>query len=391
MDTPDILFLTLRTFSATGGIEKVCRLAAMAMQEEAIRRVKMMMVYSAYDNTSDVDERYIPGSYVKGFGGSRKVFAWQSIRTGVKAKLVVLSHINLLPVGYTIKKLSPTTKLVLIAHGIEVWDALLPWKRLMLKACDRVLPVSRFTSEKLLHHGLDSKKLQVVNNAIDPFLPLQADRSQIESLRSKYGFAANQKIILTLTRLEEKERPKGYDNVLLALKHLKEDMPGLRYLLVGKYTTGEKTRLDALVKASGLESEVIMPGYISDEEIAAHFALADVFIMPSQKEGFGIVFIEALYYGLPVIAGNKDGSVDALAGGKFGHLVDPDSPEEIRLALQQCMEKKTSLIPAQGEVLAQFGFPVYKKRLWTALDSLFQDAQGQKRQSQKRASSVTKA
>jgi glycosyltransferase involved in cell wall biosynthesis len=55
--------------------------------------------------------------------------------------------------------------------------------------------------------------------------------------------------------------------------------------------------------------------------------------MPSKKEGFGIVFIEAMYYGKPVIAGNKDGSVGRFVKWPFGLLIDPDDQEEITSAI----------------------------------------------------------
>ncbi len=66
---------------------------------------------------------------------------------------------------------------------------------------------------------------------------------------------------------------------------------------------------------------------------AEHYNICDVFAMPSKGEGFGIVFLEALGCGKPVIAGNKDGSVEPLLDGKLGRLVDPDSVEQIADAI----------------------------------------------------------
>src|SRR6185437_1267256 len=125
------------------------------------------------------------------------------------------------------------------------------------------------------------------------------------------------------------ERYKGYDKVMEALVLLKTKYPQLRYLLAGNYDDKEKEWVDHLIQQAGLQRQVILPGYIEDDEIPGHFAVSDIYIMPSSGEGFGIVFIEAMYYGLPVIAGNKDGSTDALLNGELGQLVNPGNAQEI--------------------------------------------------------------
>jgi phosphatidyl-myo-inositol dimannoside synthase len=363
-----ILFLALKTFSATGGIEKVSRIAGKALWELCSEEGQPFDFYAMYDHPSQVMEKYFPAPVFRGFGGRRLEFVWQSIRQGRKAGTVVMSHINLLSVGYAIKKLSPKTRLVLLAHGIEVWQSLPGWKKAMLRACDLVLPVSRFTRDKMLElYGLDSEKLVVVNNCLDPFLPEPVRGEKSGRLLQKYGLRKEDKIILTVNRLSFQERYKGYDEVLMAVKSLKNEEPCLRYLIVGRYDEEENARLDRLIRQQGLEKEVVFAGYVPDEELAEHFSLADVYAMPSRKEGFGIVFIEALYYGLPVIAGNVDGSVDALAGGTFGWLVNPDRPDEIKAALQQALAKKSRFIHPPEEVIGQFGFNSYKQRLQVVL------------------------
>ena len=85
--------------------------------------------------------------------------------------------------------------------------------------------------------------------------------------------------------------------------------------------------------------------------------------MPSRKEGFGIVFIEAMYYGLPVIAGNMDGSSDALLHGKLGQLVNPDSVEEIANAISNILKNKPSYIPDRKLLIQHFSYETYKNNL----------------------------
>ena len=88
--------------------------------------------------------------------------------------------------------------------------------------------------------------------------------------------------------------------------------------------------------------------------------------MPSKGEGFGIVFIEALFFGKPVIAGNIDGSVDALANGQFGLLIDPNNTGEIVDAINTVVKNKSGFIPDGTSVMKKFGYEQYKKQ-WRSL------------------------
>jgi glycosyltransferase involved in cell wall biosynthesis len=151
--------------------------------------------------------------------------------------------------------------------------------------------------------------------------------------------------------------------VLHSIKDLSIRYPSIKYLIVGRYDSAEKKRLDTIIEKEQIEDQVIFTGYIQDNEIAEHYNLADIYIMPSKKEGFGIVFIEAMYYGLPVIAGNKDGSADALLNGKLGLLVNPDNEEAIRNSIQTVINNKANYIPDKALLMEHFSFDAYKQKL----------------------------
>ena len=85
--------------------------------------------------------------------------------------------------------------------------------------------------------------------------------------------------------------------------------------------------------------------------------------MPSVKEGFGIVFIEAMYYNLPVIAGNKDGSVDALLNGEMGILIDPSDQNEIEKSILNVLNGEFEVQPSFKKLIDNFSFEKYKKNV----------------------------
>ena len=318
-----------------------------------------------YDTESDaVGNTYFPTEIFKGFGKNKVAFIFSAWLTGRKNKLVLLSHINLLLVGWLIKRISPQTKLVLLAHGIEVWGRLHWFKKWMLKSVDVFIPVSNYTAEQLYKvHGISKTKCKVLNNCLDPYMLKKAEQDTVLMLKKKYGISPDESILLTLTRISSKERYKGYDRILEAMVGLQVKHPQLRYILAGKYDALEKAYLDDLILKYGLGDRVIMPGYVPDHEWEAHFALAALYVMPSMKEGFGIVFIEAMQYGLPVIAGNVDGSVDALLNGALGTLVNPQNTQEIENAINQILSNKLKYIPNRDLLTENFGYEGYKRKL----------------------------
>jgi len=365
MHSTGVLFLTLRVFSATGGIEKVCRLAGKALYElSGESYIQWIKVFSLYDEPANINTTYFPETIFSGFAKKRIRFLYAAIHKGIDSQIVILSHVNLLTVGYFIKLFSPKTKVILIAHGIEVWSSFPGWKKRMLQRCDQVIPVSDFTKKKMMEmYQLPEQKFTILNNCLDPFLPPPKQTKKDNSLLARYGMDASDMVLLTLTRLASKEKYKGYDQVIQAVYELRHTHPAIKYLLVGKYDAIEKARLDTVIKRLSLQNQVVFSGFIADEELAAHYALADVYIMPSQKEGFGIVFIEAMFYGKPVIAGNMDGSADALKNGNLGLLVDPDNQQQITHALVEVLSNTEKYIPNHQEVMQNFSFEVYKEKL----------------------------
>jgi phosphatidyl-myo-inositol dimannoside synthase len=136
MSQKKLLFLTLNTFSSTGGIEKVCRVAGKALSELADETGYRFMLFAMNDRPEHLLNNYVAPDSYSSFSGQKARFAFQAVKYGRTCDIVILSHVNLLSIGFFIKLLSPKTKVVLIAHGIEVWKKFPFWKVNMLKAID---------------------------------------------------------------------------------------------------------------------------------------------------------------------------------------------------------------------------------------------------------------
>jgi glycosyltransferase involved in cell wall biosynthesis len=356
-----------------GGLEKFNRCFLKALNQIEAEGNLISQASSLYDTTTD--ERYYPRAKYKGFGRSRMKFVLSGILQGMKQDVIVLGHINLAIVGVVAKTLWPRKKLVLITHGIEVWGAASSIQKMLLAKADKIFAVSEYTRRKLIDiHGVDERKTALFYNTIDPYFPVPNTYSKSGELMRRYGLKESDKVLFTLCRLSSNEQYKGYDNVIKALKMLIAKYPDLRYVIAGKYDAIEKERIDLLLKEYGLTDKVILTGFVADDEIVSHYQLADVYIMPSKGEGFGIVFIEAMACGRRVIAGNKDGSVDALKNGQLGKLVDPENVEDIATSIDTYLSAEPwssiNALQMKNDVMASFGFDVYKQRLRTLLTTV---------------------
>lgn len=358
----NILFLTLKTFSFTGGIEKACRslMYALELQENIVTRT-----WSMYDRPQDHDNSYGNAKNFKGFGANKIAFALNVAKNCLKFDRVILSHINLLIFGMIIKKIKPTTQIILWAHGIEIWRPIAKWKRKFLAKHVDIWAVSTYTKQQIVErHGLKEKNIKILHNTLDPFFQIPSIFEKPPSLLDKYDINKNQFILFTLTRLAGTEHNKNYDSVLKATKLLIKQYPNLVYLIGGKANDEEQKRLETYIAQNELQKHVRLLGFIDEKEITAHFLLADCFILPSQKEGFGLVFIEAATCGCQIIGGNVDGSTDALLQGKLGQMVNPNSEEEIIEAIKKAINNKNHQPKLQQQLAVEhFGFEQYVQRV----------------------------
>ena len=339
---PKILFLTLRTFSLTGGIEKVCQIFSRVLSDMS-SDLGNINIYSLYDGPAHRDLKYIRKSSFRTFQNNRFKFGLSSLLTGIRSDIVVMSNVNLSIAALLIKALSPKTRIILYAHGTEVWENFPRWKSSFLRKHCEVWAVSEFTAEKLREfRNADPEKIEVLPNCLDPYLEIPSTFSKPDILLNRYQLTEDQPILFTLARLLPNATYKGYDLIIESLPELIKTYPNIRFLLAGKAGKSEKIRLEKLISSLDLDKHVIFTGYVPDAELSDHFRLADIFIMPSHKEGFGIVFIEAAASGCKIIGGNQDGSRQALLDGKLGTLIHPGKREDLLHAIRTNLENPRS-------------------------------------------------
>nr|WP_306466784.1 glycosyltransferase [Thermoleptolyngbya sichuanensis] len=253
---------------------------------------------------------------------------------GNRPDLILCGHLHFAPVALMLRRLAGIPYWI-FTYGIDAWNVQNPLQKAALHAADRIVSISGYTRDRLLREQqLDPARVALLPCTIDAQRFRPAPKP--DYLLQRYGLQPDQPVVLTVARLVGGDRHKGYEAVLSALPLVRRVLPQVHYVLVGK--GGDRPRIEARITELGLQDCVTLAGFVPDAELCDHYNLCDVFAMPSQGEGFGIVYLEAIACGKPALGGNQDGATDALAQGELGALVDPTDHEAIARTLIQILQ-----------------------------------------------------
>ena len=221
---------------------------------------------------------------------------------------------------------------------------------------DATIAVSSYTASLIAATGATPRALKLIPPGVD--LPAAGPRERAE-----------RPTILTVARL--RDRYKGHDVLIEALASIRAQVPAAELVVIGDGPL--RGELEALADSAGVGGAVRFLGAVSDEERNRWLGRAHVFAMPSRLpedglagEGFGIVYMEAAAYGLPVVAGSVAGALDAVADGETGLLVDPTDPRAVAAAIARLLldgELAQRLGLAGAARAAGFAWPLIAARV----------------------------
>jgi phosphatidylinositol alpha-1,6-mannosyltransferase len=218
----------------------------------------------------------------------------------------------------------------IMTYGKEVWSAVPTLQRQALQRAEEIWAISRYSRDFACSaNNLDPTKFQMLPCIVDgeTFSP----GSKRTELVQKYGLE-NCRVLMTVARLWSGDIYKGVDVTIRALPQILQSFPDVKYLVVGR--GDDQPRLAKLAKDLNIQDQVVFAGFVPTEELVDHYRLADAYVMPS-KEGFGIVYLEAMACGVPTVSGDDDGSADPLQDGRLGWRVPYRDPVAVAHA---CIE-----------------------------------------------------
>ncbi len=348
-------------FGPAGGLEMYDRLIIKGFQEIARERGGSCETLVLLDEDKHFDARYLDPAAPppRGFAGSRPRFAATTLERVAlfPPDLVVFGHVNFSALALAVRALRPTAKQWFLTYGIDVWRRLVKVQLLAVRTAQRILSISDYTRVQLCaHNRVSPSDVQLLPCALDPFWA--ADFATKTDLATP---DPTRPLLLTVARLAESERYKGIDQVIRALSTIAKAIPGVRYAIVGTGT--DRARLEQVARDAGVADRVDFRGRVSPEALASAYAESSLFVMPSAKEGFGIVFLEAALFGKASIGGNHGGTPEVIVDGETGRLVTYDDVDAFATTAIDLLGDPARLAAmgtaAQRRLEARFTYPTF--------------------------------
>lgn len=215
-----------------------------------------------------------------------------------------------------------------------------------LRAADVIVTPSECSRQDAIRaYGLPASKIKVIYEAPAPTFQPVAEQASLDRVRQKYSLP--ERFILNVGTIEPR---KNLSRLLEAWQPLLAEWPGLKLVLIGKKGWLYDDFFQRL-RASGLEDEVIFPGYVEENELPSFYHLAQFFVFPSLYEGFGLPPLEAMACGTPVISSNSSSLPEVI--GDAGLLVNPTDTAGLHAAMRRLLEEPELRADLSRRSLAQ--------------------------------------
>lgn len=354
--------------SGAGGVQRGGRHIAAIVACRAAEKGGPYRFFSLNDAKSIHHEEIGSKAFAyRGFRRSKAAFVRASLQAALeRPRLVIAAHPYLAPVARLVQA-AGKSRVIVFAHGIEVARRLSNVRRWSLAAASLVVAPSRDTQSLLVNvQGIPPEKTRILPWGLDPQF-LQVPPAGGALLRVPFPAGP---VILSVARLDASERYKGVDTLIDALPAARAAAPEVSLVVVGD--GNDRPRLEALARDAGVAGNVHFLGRLEGNQLRACYEQSAVFAMPSRGEGFGLVFLEAMACGRPVVGGAHGGTPDIIEDGVTGFLVphgDRDRLAEalIRLLTHEDLRAEMGA-RARQRVMEKYRFEDFEARLVQLLE-----------------------
>ena len=201
-------------------------------------------------------------------------------------------------------------------HGVEVWNSLSPDRTRALRGAEFVLSNSQFTLDRFqgLHFELPNACVCQLATEEDAPPSILADFNGVPT-------------VLILSRIDGGEMYKGHGELIAAWPDVVSRVSKARLVIAGGGSGLDEVR--RLASQSAASGSIDVLGFVPNKKLEELWRAAHVFAMPSLGEGFGLVYVEAMRHGLPIVTSNKDAGQELNTEGETGFCVEPSEREDL--------------------------------------------------------------
>lgn len=351
------ILLAPELFRAPGGIARVSRHYLRAMAENCgSRAMKVLALNDQILPPVDLAECQAEGVEAVSCSRSKMKCAsnlWRMCGGG--SSHVICTHVAMAPLIRIIKLLRPSLSFDIVVHGIEVWRELPRSQHRALTDARLIFSVSDYTRRELVTRYPEfAGKTHVLPNALDPGFS-EVDPSSFATSPVKDRF-------LAVSRLAAHDWEKGIDHLIEAMARVEARCPAAHLHIVGEGV--DKSRLQTIAQKLPSPEKVTFLGRVNDERLQTELRECQVFALPSRKEGFGLVYLEAMAFGKPCIVANAGGAPEVV-DMHSGVVIPYGEVELLAETMVECLRTPwdTSKIRNRAK---QFEFPAFVER-WRSL------------------------
>lgn len=224
-------------------------------------------------------------------------------------------------------------------------------RKIIIGKCDASIASSTKAKEKLLKWGLNTNKIFVSLLTID-----------INKIRTIRHGSEQGRLLYVGSMIER----KGLDLLISALRYVDEDF---QLRIIGNGTDEEIKELKTRIKNANLENSIVFCGYKEGEELLDEYRKAQIFVLPTREDCFGLVLLEALCAEVPIISSKyADGAYDVINEGKNGVLVDPYDSKGFGSTINKVLSKEIVLDGKEDTIVSKFTFDEVSKGYVDAID-----------------------
>ena len=220
-----------------------------------------------------------------------------------------------------------------VGYGMRLDPRLDLMIKFVLKTADALIAPSKLVAVEAIKAGAIPSRIHIIPNGVN----IHKFNSSVNGdiVRKKLGIKPEEHVVLTMSRFHPK---KGYQFLVKAIPIVIKEHPETKFIFCGKGP--EKEKIANMVKSLGISKNVVFAGFVDEDNKPMYYAMADVFVLPSLVESAGIVILEALASGKPVIASHTGNIPEIVRDGLSGILIRPEDPVQIAQAIIKYLENR---------------------------------------------------